>query len=121
MSVLKVNFINKSKIVGINIQHRWLEEASQIMNCQLGSTPFKYLGFPVGANSKRIETWYHVIQVVKSRLYGWRNRFLSFGARVVILKSLLTALPLYYLSFFKALAGIISKAQLCRGRGRAVI
>ncbi|XP_058783416.1 uncharacterized protein LOC131658099 [Vicia villosa] len=110
MSGLKVNF-NKSKLVGVNIRHRWLEEASHIMSCQMGSIPFKYPGLPIGANSKQIETWYPAIEVVKSKLSRWRNQCLSFGGRVVILKSVLTAIPVYFLSFFKAPAGIISKLE----------
>ncbi|GAU10089.1 hypothetical protein TSUD_422280, partial [Trifolium subterraneum] len=33
---------------------------------------------------------------------GWNSRFLSFGGRLVMLKSVLTSLPVYALSFFKA-------------------
>ncbi|GAU44688.1 hypothetical protein TSUD_183460 [Trifolium subterraneum] len=33
---------------------------------------------------------------------GWQSRFLSFGGRLVLLKSVLTSLPVYALSFFKA-------------------
>jgi hypothetical protein len=36
------------------------------------------------------------------------NRTLSMGGRLVFLKSVLTALPIYFLSFFKAQPGIIS-------------
>ncbi|GAU30447.1 hypothetical protein TSUD_392600 [Trifolium subterraneum] len=36
---------------------------------------------------------------------GWQSRFLSFGGRLVLLKSVLTSLPVYVLSFFKAPSG----------------
>ncbi|KEH25616.1 hypothetical protein MTR_6g033030 [Medicago truncatula] len=40
---------------------------------------------------------------IKSRLSGFKSRFLSFGGRLVLLKSVLTSLPVYALSFFKLL------------------
>jgi len=49
-----------------------------------------------------------VLHTIKSRLLGWHSRFLSFGGRLVLLKSVLTSLPVYALSFFKAPSGIIS-------------
>ncbi|PNX56709.1 ribonuclease H, partial [Trifolium pratense] len=39
---------------------------------------------------------------IKNRLSGWKSRFLSFCGRLVLLKSVLTSLPVYALSFFKA-------------------
>lgn len=42
MSNLKVNF-NKILLIWINIHQRWLEEVTQIMNCQMSLTPFKYI------------------------------------------------------------------------------
>ncbi|MCH92733.1 RNA-directed DNA polymerase (Reverse transcriptase) [Trifolium medium] len=110
MSGLKVNF-HKSLLVGVNIPHRWLEEAANILNCKVGFNQFKYLGLPIGANQNRKDTWYPVIEVVRSRWSRWKNKQLSIGGRVVILKSVLFALPVYFLSFFKAPTGIISKLE----------
>jgi len=51
------------------------------------------------------------MNVIRSRLSGWQSRFLSFGGRLVLLKSVLTSLPVYALSFFKAPSGIISSLE----------
>ncbi|PNX72998.1 cysteine-rich receptor-like protein kinase [Trifolium pratense] len=101
MSGLKVNF-NKSMLVGINICQCWLEEAASILNCKVGCLPFKYLGLPIDANPRRVSTWKPVIDTVRSRLSKWKHKRLSIGGRVVILKSVLSAIPVYFLSFFKA-------------------
>ncbi|PNX92269.1 cysteine-rich receptor-like protein kinase [Trifolium pratense] len=105
MSGLKVNF-HKSLLIGINIHQIWIEEAAKILNCKVGSFPFKYLGLPIGANPRRIATWQPVIDAVRFRLSGWKHSQLSIGGRVVILKSVLSAIPVYYLSFFKAPSGV---------------
>lgn len=107
MSGLKVNF-NKSLLVGINIADSWLYEAASILNCKVGKIPFVYLGLSIGGDPRRLAIWEPVLQTIKSRLLGWQSRFLSYGGRLVLLKSVLTALPVYALSFFKAPSGIIS-------------
>jgi hypothetical protein len=38
-----------------------------------------------------------VVAQWKNRLSGWRSQFLSFGGRLVLLKSVLTSLPIYAL------------------------
>jgi len=49
-----------------------------------------------------------VVDCIRVRLSVWNNKFLSFGDRLVLLKSVLSSLPVYFLSFFKAPTGIIS-------------
>jgi hypothetical protein len=107
MSGLKVNF-NKSMQVGINIAESWLNEAASILNCKVGKAPFLYLGLSIGGNPSRLAFWDPVVNTIKSRLSGWQSHFLSFGGRLVLLKFVLTSLPVYALSFFKAPSGIIS-------------
>jgi len=85
-----------------------LSEAPSILNCKVGKIPFVYLGMSVGGDPHRLLFWEPVVSNIKSRLSGWHGRFLSFGGRFILLKSVLTALPVYALSFFKAPSGIIS-------------
>jgi hypothetical protein len=107
MSGLNVNF-NKSILVGVNIADSWLNEAASILNCKVGKIPFLYLGLSIGGDPRRLAFWDPVVNTIKSRLSRWQSRFLSFGGRLVLLKSVLTSLPVYALSFFKAPSGIIS-------------
>jgi len=110
LSGLKVNF-NKSLLVGINIADSWLSEAASVLNCKVGKIPFVYLGLPIGGNSRRLSFWDPVVNRIKSRLSGWNSRFLSFSGRLILLKTVLTSLPIYALSFFKAPSGIISSIE----------
>src|SRR4051812_35265492 len=97
MSGLKVNF-QKSCIFGVNICPNWLREAAKILNCKIGNLPFTYLGIPIGANPRLKKTWQPVVDVVRSRLSNWNHKNLSIGGRVVVLKSVLSAIPVYFLS-----------------------
>lgn len=100
VSGLKINF-HKSLLVGINIYQSWLEEAASVLHCRIGAFPFKYLGLPIGGDLSRAGFWKPVLDTVRSRLFGWNHKHLSIGGRIVLLKSVLYALPVYFLLFSK--------------------
>ena len=45
--------------------------------------------------------WDPVIEKVERRLEGWQAKILSRGGRMVLLRSILTAIPIFYLSVYK--------------------
>jgi hypothetical protein len=110
VSGLKVNF-HKSMLVGVNMAESWLAEAASVLGCSVGRIPFLYLGLPIGGDPRRLSFWDPVVNKIRTRLSGWNSRFLSFGGRLVLLKSVLTSLPVYALSFFRAPSGIISSIE----------
>jgi len=109
-SRLKVNF-HKSMLVGVNIHDSWLAEAASVLHCKLGQLPFLYLGLPIGGDSRKLKFWRPLIVRIKSRLLGWKSKYLSFGGRLVLLKSVLSSLPVHFLSFFKAPTCFISSIE----------
>ncbi|MCI12876.1 putative non-LTR retroelement reverse transcriptase related protein, partial [Trifolium medium] len=105
MSGLRVNF-HKSMLVGVNISESWLAEAASALSCKAGNMSFLYLGLPIGGDPRRLDFWEPVLTRIKNRLSGWKSHFLSFGGHLILLKSVLTSLPIYALSFFKAPSGV---------------
>lgn len=70
---------------------------------KLGKNPFIYLDIPIGTNPMRIATWKQpIIGKNRERLSYWKSRHLSSGGRIVLINSVLSNLPIYFLSFFKA-------------------
>lgn len=65
-----------------------------------GSIPFKYLGLSVGANSRSFSTWEPLLEHVKTRLNSWGKKFISFGGRIVLLNSVINAIP-FFISLLK--------------------
>jgi len=63
--------------------------------------PFKYLGMVIGGNPRRMEFWNPIVDKIRSRLATWKGRLLSMTGRLCLIKSVLSSLPLFYLSFFK--------------------
>ncbi|MCH79618.1 RNA-directed DNA polymerase (Reverse transcriptase), partial [Trifolium medium] len=101
VSGLRVNFHN-SMLVEVNAAESWLSEAAVVLGCSVDKVPFLYLGLPIGGDPRRVSFWEPVVNRIRSRLTAWKSRFLSFGGRLVLLKYVLTSLPVYALSFFKA-------------------
>jgi len=100
VSGLKINF-SKSSLIGVNVCDEFMLMACDFLNCSAGSIPFKYLGLPVGANPRNMVTWEPLIETLGGRLNTWAHRYISFGGRLVLLNSVLSATPIFYLSFMK--------------------
>lgn len=108
ISGLKINF-SKSSLIGVNVDEGWLSQMVNFLHCNVSDLPFKYLGLLVGANPRRCDTWNPVIEFVKKKLKVWSPKLLSFSARMILVKSVLSSLPTYLFSLFKAPKNVIKK------------
>ncbi|XP_071695652.1 uncharacterized protein [Rutidosis leptorrhynchoides] len=113
VSGLKVNF-HKSFLYGIGVGENSIRNMAQGLNCQVGALPFTYLGLPIGANMRKSHSWNPVIDKIKARLSSWKMRKLSFGGRLVLIKSILSSLPLYFFSLFRAPASVLKLLESVR-------
>jgi len=98
-------------LFGINIHDSWLTEVDSIVRCKMGCVPYLYLGLPIGGDPRKLHFWHPLLDRIKSRLSGWKNRNLSLGGRFVLLKYVLSSIPVYFLSFFKSPTCIISSIE----------
>ncbi|GJW63153.1 hypothetical protein Tco_0115037 [Tanacetum coccineum] len=55
----------------------------------------------VGDNMARVSAWDDVVRKIKSRLSNWKVKTLSIGGRLTLLKSVLGATPIFWMSLFK--------------------
>jgi len=110
MSELKVNF-HKSMLFGVNIDESWMHEAATVLSCKIGRLPFMYLGLPIGGDPRPLVFWEPFLVRIKARLSEWKSRNLSFGGRLILLKSVMSSLPVNALSFFRAPSGIMSSLE----------
>ena len=79
--------------------------------CDVGAWPIKYLGLPLGGNPRKIDFWESMVNKVAKRLTGWKKAFLSRGRRLTLIQSMLSSLPIYYLSLFKAPISVINSME----------
>ncbi|XP_057443259.1 uncharacterized protein LOC130735191 [Lotus japonicus] len=108
-SGLKVNF-SKSSLVEIAIDELLVRRMAAILHCRISKFPLVYLGIPLGGNPKSLRFWDSIILKIKKRLSKWKQKLLTFGGRLCLIKSNLSSLPLYFFSF-KAPAGVLKESK----------
>ncbi|KAJ9562034.1 hypothetical protein OSB04_007194 [Centaurea solstitialis] len=113
VSGLKVN-INKCNIFGIGVPEEDVLGSARVVECGSGSLPFTYLGLPVGVSMEKVAHWEKVIIKFKNKLSSWKAKWLSFGGRLSLVKSVLSSLPLYYFSLFQAPVSVIKSLESVR-------
>ncbi|GKA28600.1 hypothetical protein Tco_0714845 [Tanacetum coccineum] len=80
----------------------------------LSPAPFTYLGVKIGMPSSRRKSWDEVIGKISARLSKWKIKTLSISGRLTLIKSVLTSLPLYHMSLYKAPLGVLHDLESLR-------
>ncbi|KAH1202965.1 putative ribonuclease H protein [Glycine max] len=91
VSGLRINFA-KSQFGAIGQSEEWCTLAADILNCGPLQFPFIYL-----------------IRKFEAKLNKWNQRSLSMAGRITLINVVLTALPLFYMSFFRAPTAIVKR------------
>ncbi|GKV49617.1 hypothetical protein SLEP1_g56358 [Rubroshorea leprosula] len=99
MSGLRINF-SKSSVFDYNVSEKWLKGAASMLHCRVGRAPFLYLGLPVDGRFGSKKLWELVVNKFRAKLAVWKAATLSFGGRLILLKSILSALPIFYMSLY---------------------
>ena len=80
-----------------------------MLDCGSMYFPFKYLnGVSIRGNPRKVDFWRPIIHKIKANLSMWKGKLLSMAGRLCLIKLVIIASPLFYLSFFKA------PKQLCK-------
>ncbi|GJS34375.1 RNA-directed DNA polymerase, eukaryota [Tanacetum coccineum] len=91
-----------------------VEMATNLVGCSTFTSLFKYLGVKVGDNMLRLNSWDEVISKVSNRLSNWKLKTLSISGRLTLIKLVLSSIPLYHMSIFKAPMGVLNKLESIR-------
>ncbi|XP_021775982.1 uncharacterized protein LOC110739808 [Chenopodium quinoa] len=80
-----------------------------------GSFPFRYLGIPLNAKYLRFADYDGLVDKMLSRITCWASRNLSYAARVVLIKSVLMSLHVYWAQCLLLPASVLDRiTQICR-------
>ncbi|XP_016173367.1 uncharacterized protein LOC107615863 [Arachis ipaensis] len=108
MSGLSINF-DKSSLIPTNYDDRWVQHMCSVLGCKEASLQVKYLGISLGANSRLVKTWKPIIDKVEDKLNIWKAKVLNKPGKLVLIKSVLNSLPVYYLSLYKMPKAVAEK------------
>ena len=104
VSGLRVN-LGKSEMVPIgNVPN--IQELAAMLECRISALPMNYLGLPLGARYKSKALWDPVLEKMGRKLAGWKKLYLLKGARLTLIKSTVSSLPVYFLSLFPIPASV---------------
>ena len=105
---LNINY-SKSAIISICYEENWAADMADALRCKIMSLPITYLGIALGANSKKVSTWKLVMERIEKRLSMWKAKTLSRASRLILIKSVLNNMPIYYMELFKIPKAVVKK------------
>lgn len=83
------------------------------IGCQVGEMPFTYLGLPLGTTRPTIQEYLPLMNRIERMMMGI-NRLLSYTGRLIMVNSVLSALPTFYLCTFIFHKGVIDQIDRYR-------
>ena len=89
----------KSELIPTDRMHN-IEDLALELGCKVGGLPSCYLGMPLGPPFKSVVVWDGVEERFRKRLAMWKRRYISKGERLTLIRSTLSSMPIYFMSFF---------------------
>jgi hypothetical protein len=84
-----------------------------LFGCKIGSLPFTYLGLPLGTTKPSLEEYSPLLTRIERRITGI-SKFLSYHGRLILVNSVLSALPTFYMCSLKIPPQIIKQIDVYR-------
>ena len=106
---LKVNF-SKSLMLPINVDDSKTQLLATTIGCKVGSMPFNYMGLPVGTTRPAVQEFLPMLNRIERQLMGI-NSMLTYAGRLIIVNSVLSALPTFYMCTLKVPISVIEQVD----------
>ncbi len=75
---------------------------ANLLRCKLGVFPIRYLDLLLMRGCIHKKDWWGIISKIEKMIEGRQAKLLSQGGRLILVNSVLSNLPLYFFSVFKA-------------------
>lgn len=69
---------------------------------QVGTFPCMYLGISFFLGSEKTSFWDKIVHSINSRISSWNHKWLMMAGKILLIKSVLSAIPTYLLSILQA-------------------
>src|SRR4051812_26441340 len=79
---------------------------AEVFQCQHGTMPLEYLGLPMGTTKPQVKYFSTIIERVERRLSTTAS-FLSYGYSLVLVNSVLSSFPTFYMCTLQIPSGVI--------------
>ena len=72
---------------------------------------FNYLGYFLKPNGYLVKDWLWMVSKFEKKISHWTNRLLSMGGRLVLIRAVLSSIPVYWLSLILIPSSILDKLR----------
>lgn len=103
--------MEKSSIIGLNMDEGEVQEMAGLMGCKADCLPFSYLGVTVGGRPRNDSFWDPVVDRTRSKFATWKGFPISKGGRSTLIQLVLSSIPNYFLSIFRVPVGVCKKIE----------
>ncbi|KAJ9539130.1 hypothetical protein OSB04_031863 [Centaurea solstitialis] len=90
----------KSAVYFSNVDLATTNAIRGVLPFQVGNLPFRYLGVPLSSKRLVVSDFAPLVAQVGTRVLNWKSKFLSFGGRLQLIRSVLESLQLYWMTVF---------------------
>ncbi|XP_042942930.1 uncharacterized protein LOC122277118 [Carya illinoinensis] len=101
-------FIIMEEVLSKMIKGKVAEKKIQLFS-HPGEFPCKYLGAPIVDGRLKARHLDYLVAKVQNKLEGWKSRLLSQGGRLILLRHVLSSMPIHLLSVIQKPASVIKK------------
>jgi hypothetical protein len=91
---LKINYM-KSEVYMFGIDEQEERLVANVLNCQLGQLPMKYLAIPITDGKLGQNAFIGLCEKISNRIPPWKGKHTSSGGTLILTNSCLTSLPTY--------------------------
>ncbi|GLU24163.1 hypothetical protein SLE2022_401190 [Rubroshorea leprosula] len=93
----KINNLKSKMFFSKNVGQAVRDNLCSILGFSQTEDLGKYLGVPISAKKLTRSKWQFIVDKVRAKLSGWKSKFLSFAGQNTLAKSVLAAVPNYYM------------------------
>ncbi|KAJ1691081.1 hypothetical protein LUZ63_015236 [Rhynchospora breviuscula] len=113
ISGIDINWM-KTSFVPFNIDSNDIPRVRNILNCTQASLPLDYLGLPLTSKRPDRACFQKLVDKVTSKLAGWKSPLLSRAGRIVLASSVLSSIPVFFMSVFQLPSSVVKAIDKAR-------
>ncbi|XP_026451463.1 uncharacterized protein LOC113351742 [Papaver somniferum] len=102
---------SKSKMFINNTSDLRKNQIKDIIQMERSVFPDKYLGVILTTGRVKVSTVWPMVQMMQRKLATWKGKLLSFQERLVLIKSVLSSIPVYNMEIYKWPASVIKNCE----------
>lgn len=105
----ELNFTKSSIHFSSNVNSRLRSQICRVLDMQECTRTCKYLGHSFCRFSSKKQEFAYIVDKIRQKMAGWKKRSLSMAGRIVLIKSLLQAIPSFVMKTFLMPSSVTKK------------